>query len=137
MNDRWEEIGRQLHEEWESPELWGRIEAEIAQARRPAPLRWALAAAAVIVLAALLSLGVPRSFTAAAPDGWYREKLLLLDSGIEDLQAEAAGNHNDYLQAQLAELYREKQNTLEDWNLHARRNPDTGSLDSRAGLRAR
>jgi len=54
----WDEMSRlapQLHEEWESPELWGRIRAELkaeAPARKPLPVwRWALAAAAMVTLA--------------------------------------------------------------------------------------
>src|SRR4051812_5646462 len=57
----WSEISRvapQLHREWESPELWGRIEAELAAAaprRRVVPIwRWMLAAAAMVLLAVAL-----------------------------------------------------------------------------------
>jgi hypothetical protein len=57
----WREISRvapQLHQEWESPELWGRIRAElrpVAPPRRVVPnWRWALAAAAVVVLGVFL-----------------------------------------------------------------------------------
>ncbi len=58
----WGEISRlapELHEEWESPSLWPRIETRLAGAARPrrrAPVwRWVLAAAAVVGLAAVLS----------------------------------------------------------------------------------
>ena len=54
----WSEISRvapQLHREWESPGLWGRIRADLSLIERPraaAPLwRWAFAAAAAAALA--------------------------------------------------------------------------------------
>jgi hypothetical protein len=56
----WTEISRvapRLHEEWESPDLWRRIHADLAaqQRRKPVPIwRWALAAAAVVLIAAML-----------------------------------------------------------------------------------
>jgi hypothetical protein len=53
----------------------------------------------------------------------YREKLLLLDSSIEELKTNIASNrYNAYLQTQLASLYREKQKTLQDWLENAKRN---------------
>ena len=46
----------------------------------------------------------------------YREKLVLLDSEITELRANVDHNrYNAYLQTQLASLYREKQNTLQEW----------------------
>jgi len=52
----------------------------------------------------------------------YREKLLLLDSSIEELKVNIASNrYNAYLQTQLASLYREKQKTLQDWLENAKR----------------
>jgi hypothetical protein len=46
----------------------------------------------------------------------YREKLVLLDSAIADLRANAENNrYNAYLQVELAALYRAKQKTLQDW----------------------
>jgi hypothetical protein len=57
----WSEISRlapQLRREWESPGLWRRIERELvpsAPRRMPAPVwRWAMAAAAVVLLAVAL-----------------------------------------------------------------------------------
>src|ERR1035441_1073059 len=56
----WDEISRLapgLHEEWESPFLWPRIQANLAAEpthRRTPWWRWALAAAALLALAALL-----------------------------------------------------------------------------------
>ena len=53
----------------------------------------------------------------------YREKLTVLDSAIADLKANIAANrYNVYLQNQLASLYREKQNTLQEWLQNAKRN---------------
>jgi len=59
----WSEISRLapgLHEEWESPSLWPRIEADLTAAmpkRKPIPIwRWSLAAAAVVALAVTLLL---------------------------------------------------------------------------------
>ncbi len=166
----WSEISRvapQLHEDWESPGLWTRIEAEMAAAgrtRKVIPIwRWAAAAAAIIVLAAVLvqpwkparrpqgrdflteetlrqvqqaeaayaqsidrlskvagaSLEQSPTPLAAA----YREKLTVLDSAIADLKANIEANrYNVYLQNQLASLYREKQNTLQEWLQNAKRN---------------
>lgn len=57
----WSELSRlapQLHEEWESPSLWPRIQADLAAAAPPRKVipmwRWALAAAAVVTLAVTL-----------------------------------------------------------------------------------
>jgi hypothetical protein len=57
----WTEITRvapQLHEEWETPDLWARIHADLAAAaprRNVVPIwRWSLAAAAVVLLAVVL-----------------------------------------------------------------------------------
>ncbi len=58
----WSEISRlapELHQEWESPSLWPRIEsgllASVTPRRRVAVWRWALAAAAVVAVALALS----------------------------------------------------------------------------------
>jgi hypothetical protein len=162
----WAEISRlapQLHEEWETPGLWNRIRAELGPAvvrRRPAPVwRWALAAAAVVLVAVLLTrpmrqqsrdfltedalqelqqaeaayarsieklsrLAGPALEQSPAPlASAFREKLLLLDSEIAEIQAAAENNrYNAYVQTQLASLYREKQKTLQDWLEYAKRN---------------
>ena len=163
----WDEISRLapgLHEEWESPFLWPRIQANLAAEpthRRTPWWRWALAAAALVVLAAMLQpwrIGKPAnqelltenalqevqqaegayarsieklsslaaqnlehasSPTAAA----YREKLTLLDSGIAELQATVENNrYNSYLRMELASLYRQKQQTLQEWLKNANHN---------------
>ena len=57
----WSEISRiapQLHQEWESPNLWTRISADLAASprRKVVPIwRWSLAAAAVVLLAIALA----------------------------------------------------------------------------------
>jgi alkanesulfonate monooxygenase SsuD/methylene tetrahydromethanopterin reductase-like flavin-dependent oxidoreductase (luciferase family) len=165
----WSEISRvapQLHEEWDSPALWPRIQSAVAAApaqRRPVPLwRWTLAAAAMVTLAAALSQpwrsaaphtsdfltqdalrdvqqaeaaysrSIDRLSAVAGPSlerspsplaALYREKLVVLDSAISDLQQNVESNrYNIYLQGQLASLYREKQRTLREWMENANRN---------------
>ncbi|HTS65498.1 MAG TPA: hypothetical protein VMH28_25930 [Candidatus Acidoferrales bacterium] len=52
----------------------------------------------------------------------YREKLQVLDSAIADLKSSVAANrYNTYLRTELASLYRQKQETLQEWlrNEHA------------------
>jgi hypothetical protein len=45
----------------------------------------------------------------------YREKLMLLDTAIAEVRAQAEANRfNAHLQLQIASLYREKQHTLEE-----------------------
>jgi hypothetical protein len=180
----WEEISRLapgLHEEWESPFLWPRIQANLAAetARRGARQRlpwwrWALAATAVIVLAAammqpwlksglqsglqsgrngksadrefltesalqevqqaerayarsieklaaVVAQNPERSSSPAAAA--YREKLTLLDSGIAELKDTVESNrYNTYLRMELAALYRQKQQTLQEWLQNADHN---------------
>ena len=163
----WDEISRLapgLHEEWESPFLWPRIQANLAAEpthRRTPWWRWALAAAALLALAALLqpwwngkpanrelltesalqevqqaekayarsieklsavaAAKLERSSSPAAAA--YREKLILLDSGIAELKATVESNrYNTYLQLELASLYRQKQQTLQEWLQNANHN---------------
>jgi hypothetical protein len=164
----WSEISRlapSLHEEWESPFLWPRIQANlVAEPARHQPhwLRWALALAAVLVLAAVMlqpwrsgapanrelltenalqevqlaekafAQSIEKLSAVAAQDlarsssplaAAYREKLTLLDSGIAELKATIDGNrYNTYLQTELASLYRQKQQTLQDWLNNANHN---------------
>lgn len=168
----WSEISRlapSLHEEWESPFLWSRIEANLAA--EPARhrdvhwatwWRWALAAGGVVLLAAAMlqpwqrgksanrefltesalqevqqaekaytrsieklsavaSQNLDRSSSPLAAA--YREKLTLLDSGITELKAAVENNrYNTYLQIELASLYRQKQQTLQEWLQNANHN---------------
>ena len=53
----------------------------------------------------------------------YREKLTLLDSGIAELKATVESNrYNTYLRTELAALYKQKQQTLQEWSLNANHN---------------
>jgi hypothetical protein len=116
----WAEISRvgpQLHEEWESPELWRQIRERLAAEpeRKPArqPWKWALAIAASVALAAILS--TPHH----APSSAGGE--LLTDAALEQVkQAEAAyarsienlaavaGPQLERSPSPLAAVYREK-----------------------------
>ena len=172
----WGEISRLapgLHEEWESPFLWSRIQANLAAepARRSARRgvwerapwwRWALAVTAVIALAAVMlqpwrngksanrefltesalqevqqaetayARSIEKLSAVAAQDlersssptaAAYRENLTLLDSGIAELKATVEGNrYNTYLRMELAALYRQKQQTLQEWLQNANHN---------------
>jgi predicted anti-sigma-YlaC factor YlaD len=163
----WDEISRLapgLHEEWESPFLWPRIQANLAAEpthRRTPWWRWALAAAALLALAALLqpwwngkpanrelltesalqevqqaekayarsieklsAVAAPKLERSSSPAAAaYREKLILLDSGIAELKATVESNrYNTYLQLELASLYRQKQQTLQEWLQNANHN---------------
>jgi hypothetical protein len=164
----WSEISRLapgLRQEWESPFLWARIQANLA-AEPPHPRapwgRWALAAVGVVVLAAVMlqpwrsaksanrelltesalqevqqaeaayARSIEKLSAVAAQDlersssplaAAYREKLTLLDSGIAELKATVESNrYNTYLQTELAALYKQKQQTLQEWSLNANRN---------------
>jgi hypothetical protein len=79
-------LAPQLHEEWESPELWPRIRAtlvaEPARKPKPQPWRWVLAVAASILIAAVLLS--PRQSPPA-------NRELLTDAAFQQVeQAEAA-----------------------------------------------
>ncbi len=153
----------QLHVEWESPDLWPRIQQALAAesaARKPraSHWRWALplAAAAAVVVAVglwmsrpappaqpaspdflteqalrevrqaetaylnsiekLSRLANPKLERATSPlSTTYREKLIVLDSAIRDLRGALDRNpYNAYLRTELASLYHEKQQTLEE-----------------------
>ncbi len=172
----WTEISsgaRELHEEWESKELWPRIRQAIEAEPKPKrlwwrePKIWAIAAAFLVAL--LTPIGLWRHYQkpAAAPvtqavktspadrdflteqaleevetnEAAYRksidklsqlaqpelkkasspaaanarEKLLMLDSAIADTRSNVALNRfNVRLQTTLADLYREKQQTLKE-----------------------
>jgi hypothetical protein len=174
----WVEISsaaKQLHEEWETPELWGRIRAGIEAERKPqAPWwktwkAWAVAAAIVIGVSVgvvrpwervagpsaspsssgfaalnaggrdflteqalkevesaetayrqsiekLSQLAQPKLKNAASPaEVNCREKLVMLDSAIAETRANLDHNRfNVQLQTALANLYREKQETLKE-----------------------
>jgi hypothetical protein len=183
----WSEISsaaKQLHCEWESPDLWANIRRRI-EAERPTPKRWwtewktwaiTAAAAAIILLATirwphaavavrgpeekarvtpvsgqdflteqalqevekneaayrrsieeLSRLAQPKLESAGASSsarlGSYREKLLMLDSAIQETQWNVSQNQfNMRLQTELADLYREKRQTLEEILSHGQQN---------------
>jgi hypothetical protein len=173
----WNEISsaaKELHEEWDSPELWSNIRKTLAAEPKPKspPVwfkqwkTWGLAAAILIGVTALLwrpwetspapqtesaqlaqvsgdkdflteqalrevekteaayrqsidklsRLAEPKlqnPVTAVAVN--YKEKLLMLDSAISETRANLDHNRlNVRLQNDLAELYREKQQTLKE-----------------------
>ncbi|HEY3938831.1 MAG TPA: hypothetical protein VGL97_15465 [Bryobacteraceae bacterium] len=173
----WNEISataKELHEDWESPEIWPNIRKVMEAERKVAPVWWkewkTWAIAAAILMAVLLPLRVwqrsaamrpsatPQTLTnplssnqdflteqalrevekneaayrqsidklsrlaqpklekAASPAvANAREELLLLDSAIADTRANVASNRfNVRLQTTLADLYREKQHTLQE-----------------------
>ncbi len=166
------ETARQLHEEWESPDLWARIRQEIAsQPRSQHHWRtdwklWAVAASLLVAIGLgvwfnfvksarpqnaadrqfltdhaleqvekteaayrqsiddLYKLATPKLNKADSPlTAAYREKLLLIDSAINDIRNNLQQNRfNASLQTELAALYREKQRTLEDVLKHDQNN---------------
>jgi predicted anti-sigma-YlaC factor YlaD len=182
----WNQISstaKQLHSEWESPNLWPEIRRAI-EAERPTPKRmrmewklWAIsaAAAAAVVLFAIVhwpQTSKPRATpesnatltTVAGQDflteqalkevqknetayrhsidelsrlaqpklenstsapilASYREKLLMLDSAILETQSNVSQNQfNVRLQTELADLYRQKRQTLQEVLTHGRQN---------------
>jgi hypothetical protein len=72
-------------------------------------------------LSAVASTDLDRSSSPMAAT--YREKLTLLDSGIAELKATVESNrYNVYLRLELASLYRQKQQTLQEWLQNANHN---------------
>ncbi|HZS54865.1 MAG TPA: hypothetical protein VFA65_10710 [Bryobacteraceae bacterium] len=172
----WNEISstaKQLHQTWDSPDLWLRIHRGIEQQRPLRKRRWtqwkaaalAVAAATIAVVALLCwpqlmtfnaptngirpATGSPRDFlteqalrnvenseaayrrsidelsrlaqpqleshTVSPLVASYRERLLMLDSAIQETRSNVAQNRfNIHLQRELADLYRDKQQTLEE-----------------------
>ncbi len=156
-----EELDRragELHHEWESPGLWGRIERARRGSRRwwwwagagvaaavalglflaPGPRRAPVSAKAPLLTEQALAeveeaeaayrKSIDKLARVAAPKlagpgtpllRAYAEKLAVLDGAIGTLQAEVARNgFNTHLHVQMAALYRDKQQTLEQV-LHA------------------
>ncbi len=119
----WGEISRlapALHQEWESPALWPRIQAALAAdsppcaaARRPIPIRrWALAAAAVLTLALALSnpwRSAPRDRQFLTQDALreVQQSEAAYSRSIDRLSA-LAGPSIEESPTALAALYREK-----------------------------
>jgi hypothetical protein len=172
----WTEIStaaKELHQEWESPELWPRIQRAIESEPKPRPVwwkewkMWAIAAAALICVSMAIirpwehaqapasQPGIPVALNAGNRDFLteqalkevertenayrqsidklsqlaepklqsaasamavnYREKLVMLDSAIAETRANLDQNRfNVRLQMELANLYREKQDTLKE-----------------------
>ena len=129
----WEEISRvapQLHQEWESPFLWNRIqanlEAEPQAKRRPHVWQWALAfcaACAVVVIAALM----------IHPGGPAPARELLTEKALSEVQqaesayaksigklAALAAKDIEQSRSPLAAAYREKLNLLDSAIAEAR-----------------
>ena len=113
----WAEISRlapQLHREWESPELWPRIEAHLTPAEpkriAPATWRWAMAAAALVLLAAVMFRPWRQQshdfLTEEALDQVQRAEAAYAQS-IEKL-SRVAGPGLEKSPAPLASAYREK-----------------------------
>jgi hypothetical protein len=117
----WAEISRaapQLHQEWESPDLWPRIRIALdSEPRRAArggrPFQWALALAAMIVLGVVLS--TPRNTVQSA------SRELLTGAALADVQqaeeayaksianlSAVAGPQLERSSSPLAAAYREK-----------------------------
>jgi hypothetical protein len=179
----WNEISsaaKQLHCEWDSPDLWPNIQSALA-AERQSPQRWwpklgrnvwAFTAAAIATAVLLPILRWPQTPTnhkipiaslsrqdfltdqalkeverneaayrrsidelsrlaqpkLASPVSApifvsYREKLLVLDSAILETRSNVAGNRfNLHLQTELADLYREKRQTLQEILTRAQQN---------------
>jgi hypothetical protein len=170
----WNEISeaaKNLHEEWESPDLWNRIRQDLAAQAKPQKVWWSdwkvWAMAASIVFGAVLlfwlnrsvrtreqvanrdflteqalqdverteaayresveklyELARPRLQSGNSPIAVNtREKLMLLDSAINDVRSNLQQNRfNASLQTQLAALYREKQVALQELLTHDQKN---------------
>jgi hypothetical protein len=87
------EVARQLHEEWESPDLWSRIRSDIGSEPRPRYAwlsDWKLWAVAASVLVAV-SLGLWFNFARRAQPQTAEERQFLTDHALEQVEkAEAA-----------------------------------------------
>ena len=118
LDDEISRAARSLHREWDSPELWRRIETEVRRPRAAArPWAWTLATAATVLLA--LALWQPAVHRAQPP-------ALMTDEALREVQqAEAAYTRSidrlakiaaptlDRSPAPLAEAYREKLDLLD------------------------
>ena len=116
----WSEISRvapELHQEWESPELWTRIETDmraVPRARVVPIWRWVAAAAVVIVMAAVLlqpwKIGRRAPSTEFLTDDALREvqKAEAAYSQSIDKLSRVAGGSLEQSPTPLAGAYREK-----------------------------
>jgi hypothetical protein len=173
--------GRELHEDWDTPDLWANIRRDIEAEPKPQAAWWqrrTLWALAAALLLAATSIPVALHYRSEKSSGGSaatqihsktdqeflteqalqeveknesayrqsieklsrlaqpklanassaravnaREKLLLLDSAIAETRANVAYNRfNTSLQSTLANLYREKQKTLEEVLTHDQKN---------------
>jgi hypothetical protein len=142
----WSEISRLapgLHEEWESPYLWQRIVANLAEeAPRPKPAvwRWCLAAAGMLALA--LTLLQPwRGSTLTRSQAPGRE--LLTDTALQEVQqaeqaylrsidrlAKIAAQDLERSSSPLAAAYREKLTVLDSAIAELKANVETNRYNT-------
>jgi hypothetical protein len=75
-------------------------------------------------IAKLSAVATPKLESSSLPvAAAYREKLTLLDAEIAELNAAVDSNrYNTYLRMELAALYRQKQQTLQEWLKNANHN---------------
>jgi len=83
----WNEISRvapQLHEEWESPELWARIRAAMAAepVKKPSRMRWRWAFAAVAAAAAMVTVLILQPWHHSRP----QTRDFLTEDALQDVQ---------------------------------------------------
>ena len=112
-----ERLAKELHEEWDSPSLWPRIQAEISPVRKPTPWwQFAMAAAAVLALGVALVQLWPRPAAVQQSDAAFltRETLREVEESeaayvrsINKLAA-LAGPSLQNASTPLAAAYREK-----------------------------
>jgi hypothetical protein len=157
-------VASSLREQWDTPELWPKIQAQLAAQPKRKPVRrldWrllgAVAALLLVAAAGALSWYQTRSHPRSAPSSdflteqtlreveqaeqsyarsidklsklaqpkienagtpliaAYREKLVLLDSAIADMKSSVGQNRfNTHLRLELAALYKQKQETLQE-----------------------
>jgi hypothetical protein len=132
----WSEISRvapQLHEEWESPFLWQRIRANLAEKPRPRRIwtRWALAAAAVAVAAMGIVLVQPRSHELLT-DGALRDVQQAETAYAQSIDKLSALSAKDLNQSAspLAAAYREKLQVLDSAIAELKNNVDTNRYNT-------
>ena len=134
----WSEISRvapRLHAEWESPELWGRIRAELTMARPPRPIpvwRWGLAAAVVLIAALLLRPWHPAERALLTEDALQQvEQAEAAYARSIDNLARIAGPGLEHSPAPLAAAYREKLALLDSEIAELKATADTNRYNTR------
>jgi hypothetical protein len=93
----WTEISataKQLHEEWQSPELWGRIQAAVMAERKPKTPWWktrsAWAAAAVVLIGVSLAVTRPWEAVRSPASSPPAQDFAALNAGNRDFLTEKA-----------------------------------------------